>query len=232
MLRTPTAYHDLPLRAAAYTSRTPGSDEVEDRRALRGASIRATPIAAASVGLFDEKNTLKKQWTAQPADLAKRPVDGGARGAAGHLSRARRRRRRDRPRRHDRLRAEGGSAARRSAQAERAGARHAAAGRRLRAAAGVRAPSRWRSGCSRSTACRRAAPSRSTSTWRRRPKARRSRRRKRRSSPGSAEDMRVAFGGFSIAQPGAGRLPDARGGQPRRKTGRQSRADAAEIERK
>ena len=31
-------------------------------------------MSAASVGLFDEKNTLKKQWTAQPAELAKRPV--------------------------------------------------------------------------------------------------------------------------------------------------------------
>jgi len=31
-------------------------------------------LAAASVGLYDEKNTLKKQWTAQPAELTKRPV--------------------------------------------------------------------------------------------------------------------------------------------------------------
>ena len=49
---------------------------------------------AASVGLFDEKNTLKKQWTAQKEDLAKRPVMAASDGAARHLSPARRRRRR------------------------------------------------------------------------------------------------------------------------------------------
>ena len=42
-------------------------------------------------------------------------------------------------------------------------------------------------------------------------------------APGDTEDMRIAFGGFSIATPRARRLPDARRRQPRRQAGRQSR---------
>lgn len=73
MLRVADAYHDLPLRATAYTSRNPGSDEVKIVALFEGAES-SVALASASVGLFDEKNTLKKQWSAQAADLAKRPV--------------------------------------------------------------------------------------------------------------------------------------------------------------
>ena len=73
MLRTQTAYADLPIRSTGHTSRTPGSDEVKIV-ALFEALDPATVIKEASIGLFDEKNTLKKQWTAQAADLAKRPA--------------------------------------------------------------------------------------------------------------------------------------------------------------
>ena len=73
MLRTAAEYRDLPLRAAAYPSRSPGSDEVTIMALFESADPAMT-ITAASVGLFDEKNTLKKQWTAQSGDLAKRPV--------------------------------------------------------------------------------------------------------------------------------------------------------------
>jgi hypothetical protein len=73
MLRVAGERHDLPLRAAAYSSRTPGSDEVKIVALFEGTEPEAT-LASASVGLFDERNTLKKQWTAQAADLAKRPV--------------------------------------------------------------------------------------------------------------------------------------------------------------
>jgi hypothetical protein len=72
MLRVAGERHDLPLRAAAYTSRNPASDEVKVVALFEG--IEASALASASVGLFDEKNTLKKQWTAQKDDLAKRPV--------------------------------------------------------------------------------------------------------------------------------------------------------------
>ena len=107
--RRPAYARSAASRARAYTSRMPGSEERQGRRALRRRSTRPAALTAASVGLFDEKNTLKKQWTAQKDDLAKRPVMAAICGAAGHLPRARRRRRRCRPRRHDRLRVEGGS---------------------------------------------------------------------------------------------------------------------------
>jgi len=72
MLRTSTEYLGLPLRATAYTSRMPGSEELRVVTLFEG--IDPGAITAASVGLFDEKNTLKKQWTAQKDDLARHPV--------------------------------------------------------------------------------------------------------------------------------------------------------------
>lgn len=73
MLRTASAYADLPLRAVAQSRRMPGSAEVMVMALFEALDPSAT-LAAASVGLYDEKNTLKKQWTAQPAELTKRPV--------------------------------------------------------------------------------------------------------------------------------------------------------------
>ena len=73
MLRTAVEYRELPLRAAAYPSRTPGSDEVTIVALFEGIDPDVA-ITSASVGLFDEKNTLRKQWTAQSGDLAKRPA--------------------------------------------------------------------------------------------------------------------------------------------------------------
>ena len=73
MLRVAGERHDLPLRAAAFTSRNPASDEVKVVALFEGIEPTST-LASASVGLFDEKNVLKKQWTAQKEDLAKRPV--------------------------------------------------------------------------------------------------------------------------------------------------------------
>jgi hypothetical protein len=82
MLRTPAAYGDLPLRAAGHTSRTVGSDEVKIVAIFETLDPSAV-LAAASVGLFDETNTLKKQWTAQAADLARRPVMAALAAPAG-----------------------------------------------------------------------------------------------------------------------------------------------------
>jgi hypothetical protein len=72
MLRTAAEYRELPLRATAYTSRMPSSEELRVVTLFEG--VEAGAITAASVGLFDEKNTLKKQWTAQKDDLSKHPV--------------------------------------------------------------------------------------------------------------------------------------------------------------
>jgi hypothetical protein len=82
MLRTPSVYADLPIRATGHTSRSPGSDEVRIVAMFEALDASAS-LAAASVGMFDESNTLKRQWTAQPADLAKRPVMAALTAPAG-----------------------------------------------------------------------------------------------------------------------------------------------------
>jgi len=73
MLRVPASHYDLPLRAAAYASPGQSGDEVRLVALFEGIEPAAS-IAAASVGLFDEKGTLKKQWSAEKGDLVKRPV--------------------------------------------------------------------------------------------------------------------------------------------------------------
>ena len=82
MLRSAAAHHDLPLRAAAYASHNPGGPDVMIVALFEGIEPGAT-LTAASIGLFDEKNTLKKQWTADKGDLAKRPVMAALTAPAG-----------------------------------------------------------------------------------------------------------------------------------------------------
>ena len=74
MLRTATVYRDLALRIAAYPSR--GNDEKNGVKvvALFEPVEAATKLTAAAIGLYDDKGTLKAQWTAQPAELARAPV--------------------------------------------------------------------------------------------------------------------------------------------------------------
>jgi hypothetical protein len=81
MLRTAAEYRDLPIRTAAYPAPTSGSDDVTVVALFE--AIDGTPITSASVGLFDEKNTLKKQWTAKPEELAKRPTMAALQAPAG-----------------------------------------------------------------------------------------------------------------------------------------------------
>jgi hypothetical protein len=81
MLRTAAEYRDLPIRTAAYPAPTVGSDEVTVVAVFE--SIDGTTMTSASVGLFDEKNTLKKQWTARPEELAKRPTQAALTAPAG-----------------------------------------------------------------------------------------------------------------------------------------------------
>ena len=73
MLRVAGERTDLPLRVTAYTSRTAGNDEVTIAALFEGVEANAA-LSAASIGLFDEKGTLKKQWSAQSGELSKRPV--------------------------------------------------------------------------------------------------------------------------------------------------------------
>ena len=73
MLRVAGEFTDLPLRAASYASRlAPGTEDVKVVALFE--SLAGAPLAAASVGLFDDKNTLKKQWTAQKDDLSQSMV--------------------------------------------------------------------------------------------------------------------------------------------------------------
>jgi hypothetical protein len=71
MLRNATAFADLPLRAAGYLSREGGGMKVVTLFEPVAADAKLT---AASVGVIDEKGTLKWQWSAQPADLARSPM--------------------------------------------------------------------------------------------------------------------------------------------------------------
>jgi hypothetical protein len=82
MLRASGEHRDLPLRAAAFSSRNPGSNELKILAMFEGVEAAAT-FKDASIALIDEKGTLKKQWTAQAADLAKRPVIAALTAAPG-----------------------------------------------------------------------------------------------------------------------------------------------------
>jgi hypothetical protein len=81
MLRTAAPFRDLPLRAAAYPAPTAGSEDVTVLAMFE--SIDGAPLTAASVALFDDRNTLKKQWTARPEELAARPAKAALPTAAG-----------------------------------------------------------------------------------------------------------------------------------------------------
>lgn len=83
MLRVAAEFTDLPLRAVSYASRLgPGSDDV--RIVALFENPGGAPFAAASVGLFDETNTLKKQWTAQKQDLSQPMVRADLQAPPGH----------------------------------------------------------------------------------------------------------------------------------------------------
>jgi hypothetical protein len=81
MLRTAADYRDLPLRAAAYASRHAGSDELKVVALFE--ALDAARLTSASVALFDEKNTLKRQWTAQASDFTTQPVMAALTAPAG-----------------------------------------------------------------------------------------------------------------------------------------------------
>jgi hypothetical protein len=82
MLRVAGEYRDLPLRATSYASRmAPGSEDVKVVALFE--STDGALMTAASVGLFDEKGTLKKQWTATKDDLAKNLVRADLQASPG-----------------------------------------------------------------------------------------------------------------------------------------------------
>lgn len=72
LLRTQTEYRELPLHLTGYAARNPGDENVRVVALFEG--LDGPKLTAASVALFDDKDTLKRQWTAQAGDLARRPV--------------------------------------------------------------------------------------------------------------------------------------------------------------
>jgi len=72
MIRVPTVYRDLPLRAAAFLSRGSGNDLKV--MVLFEPDEPDTKLNAATIMFFDEKGTGKAQWNAQGGDLQSSPV--------------------------------------------------------------------------------------------------------------------------------------------------------------
>jgi hypothetical protein len=92
MIRVATVFRDVAIRAAGFVSRQQGANE--PKAAAQGANDLkvvvlfepedpAVKLTAAMVGLFDEKGTLKAQWTAQPNELARSPVVAALTAAPG-----------------------------------------------------------------------------------------------------------------------------------------------------
>lgn len=73
MTRVATVYRDIPLRSTGLISRVPGKTDTMVM-ALFEPEDPATKLNGAVVALYDEKNTLKAQWTAEPKELEVRPV--------------------------------------------------------------------------------------------------------------------------------------------------------------
>ena len=69
MIRSASAFNDLGLRAAAYSSRNPGDGKIRVLTLFEPAEP-GTKLTAAMVGLFDANGKLTAQWTAQASDLA------------------------------------------------------------------------------------------------------------------------------------------------------------------
>jgi hypothetical protein len=82
MIRVPTVYRDVPIRAAAFVSRQQGAKDLKVVAIFEPEDASAK-LSAAMVGLFDAKGTLKAQWTAQPAELGRSPVIAALTAAPG-----------------------------------------------------------------------------------------------------------------------------------------------------
>lgn len=71
MVRVGTVFRDLPIRASGYVKRNPGNDKVQVQvLAIFEPAEPSTKLASAVVALFDDKDKLAAQWTAQPDDLS------------------------------------------------------------------------------------------------------------------------------------------------------------------
>jgi len=70
MLRTPSVFRDLPLRAVGYVRRNSADDKMVLVLAIVEPAEAGTKMNAASVGLYDQKGKLTVQYSFQPQELA------------------------------------------------------------------------------------------------------------------------------------------------------------------
>jgi hypothetical protein len=82
MIRVATVYRDVVVRAAGFVSRQPGAGDLKVV-ALFEPDDPSVKLTAAMVGLFDEKGSLKAQWTAQPNELSRSPIVAALTAAPG-----------------------------------------------------------------------------------------------------------------------------------------------------
>ena len=73
LLREPTTYRELPLRAAGFVSRESG-DRTLKVMVLGEPSDPEVTLAAAAAAIFDDGGKLVAQWTAEPGELVRRPL--------------------------------------------------------------------------------------------------------------------------------------------------------------
>ena len=82
MMRVSTVFREVAVRAAGFVSRQQGANDLKVV-ALFEPEDPTVKLTAAMVGLFDEKGTLKAQWTAQPNELSRSPVVAALTAAPG-----------------------------------------------------------------------------------------------------------------------------------------------------
>jgi hypothetical protein len=73
MMTTGAAFTTLPLRSSGFVSRQPGSQDLKVT-VLFEPTIPGTKLSAGVVGLYDQKGTLKAQWSAQGSELTRSPI--------------------------------------------------------------------------------------------------------------------------------------------------------------
>jgi hypothetical protein len=76
MIRSPNAFSDLPLRAAAFASRNSGDKKIKILAMVEPID-GSSKISAAMIGMFDKAGKLQAQWTAQGSDLTGSMVIAG-----------------------------------------------------------------------------------------------------------------------------------------------------------
>jgi len=83
MIKVAAPFREIPLRSTGLVSRVPGKTDLMVM-ALFEPEDQATKMNAAIVALYDEKGTLKAQWTAQPKELEVTPVAAAVPVAPGN----------------------------------------------------------------------------------------------------------------------------------------------------